>query len=114
MNYDSAATIQLTKYDANYLVYKSKCATDQLCVMSEIYYEKGWNAYVDGKLTPHWRCNFVLRSMIVPAGNHTIEFKFEPVIYKTGETISLASSSIMLLLFFGALIIPFFRKQKSA
>jgi len=114
INYDSVATIQLTKYDANYLVYKSKCATDQLCVMSEIYYEKGWNAYVDGKLTPHWRCNYVLRSMIVPAGNHTIEFKFEPVIYKTGETISLASSSIMLLLFFGALIIPFFRKQKSA
>jgi uncharacterized membrane protein YfhO len=52
--------------------------------------------------------------MIVPAGSHTIEFKFEPVIYKTGETISLASSSLMLLLFFGALIIPFFKKPKQA
>ena len=67
-------------------------------IFSEIYYDKGWNAYVDNKLTPHFRANYVLRGMQVPAGNHTVEFKFEPTSYYTGETVAYASSIILLLL----------------
>ncbi|HLG35251.1 MAG TPA: YfhO family protein [Bacteroidia bacterium] len=94
---DSAQTISLTSYEPNDLVYQSKTATEQLAVFSEIYYDKGWNAYVDEKLTPHFRCNYVLRAMRVPAGEHKIEFKFEPVVFGTGEKVSFAASALLLL-----------------
>lgn len=92
---DSTATITLTSYAPNKLVYKTEAALPQMAVFSEIYYDKGWNAYVDGKLTPHFRCNYVLRGMIVPSGKHNIEFKFEPTVVKTGETIALYSSILL-------------------
>jgi uncharacterized membrane protein YfhO len=88
----------LTEYKPNYLKYNSNSTIDGIAIFSEIYYDKGWNAYVDGKLSPHFRANYVLRGMQIPKGNHSIEFKFEPSTYKTGETISLASSIILLLL----------------
>jgi len=94
---DTSATIVLTNYAPNQLSYKTKAKTDQLAVFSEIYYGKGWNAYIDGKLTPHMRANYVLRAMKVPEGNHTIEFKFEPSIWKTGNMISLIGSILFTL-----------------
>ena len=100
---DSLATIVLTDYKPNHLTYKSQTSKEQLAVFSEIYYDKGWNAYIDGKQAPYFRANYVLRAMIVPAGVHTIEFKFEPVVYKTGEKISLASSILLVLLALGTI-----------
>jgi hypothetical protein len=94
--YDSTATIKLTSYAPNKLVYESNAKKDQLAVFSEIYYPKGWNAYVDGALTEHINADYVLRAMKVPAGKHNIEFKFEPETYYTGEKISLAGSSIII------------------
>jgi hypothetical protein len=107
---DSLATIELTDYKPNHLTYKSVTRKDQLAVFSEIYYDKGWNAYIDGKPAPHFRANYVLRAMIVPAGTHTIEYKFEPKVYKTGEKISLASSILLVLLALGG--IGFMIKRK--
>ncbi len=97
--FDSLATIKLTQYKANHLTYETQAATEQLAVFSEIYYDKGWNAYTDGKPAPHLRVNYVLRAMRVPAGKHTIEFKFEPRVYETGEKISLAGSFLLIGLF---------------
>jgi hypothetical protein len=99
--FDSLATINLTSYKANHLVYQSNSKSDQLAVFSEIFYDKGWNAYLNGKLVPHFRANYILRAMNVPSGNNKIEFKFEPKTFKTGEQISLASSVILLLLLLG-------------
>jgi hypothetical protein len=101
--FDSTANIQLTAYKANHLQYRYQAKTEQLAVFSEIYYDKGWNAYIDGELVPHFRANYVLRAMALPAGSHELEFKFEPAVYHTGEAISLASSSILLLLLIGVL-----------
>jgi len=92
------ASISLTNYKPNYLEYKSNSTNDGIVIFSEIYYAKGWNAYVNGVLKPHFRANYVLRGLQIPAGNNIIEFKFEPSTYKTGETVSLASSIILLLL----------------
>jgi uncharacterized membrane protein YfhO len=92
------SSISLTDYEPNYLKYTSTSASDGIVIFSEIYYEKGWNAYVDGELKPHFRANYVLRGMQVPTGNHIIEFKFEPKTYQIGESVSLASSIILLLL----------------
>ena len=94
---EGAGKITLESYEPNHLVYTSNAGTEQLAVFSEIYYDKGWNAYVDGNLTPHFRADFVLRAMRVPAGNHKIEFKFEPKVYDTGEKISFASSLVLVL-----------------
>jgi len=103
-------SIALTSYAPNHLQYNSTAAADQLAVFSEIYYKEGWNAYVDGELTPHIRVNYVLRAMHVPAGNHKIEFKFEPSLYPIGEAISLTSSGILVLLLAGYLL-KYFREQ---
>ena len=103
------ASISLTDYKPNYLKYNSNSTNDGIAIFSEIYYDKGWNAYVDGKLNPHFRANYVLRGMKIPKGNHIIEFKFEPSAYKTGETISFASSILLLLL----LVFVSFKELKS-
>jgi hypothetical protein len=99
---DTLAQIALTEYKPNHLTYKSESSKEQLAVFSEIYYDKGWNAYIDGKPSPYFRANYVLRAMIVPEGNHVIEFKFEPEVYRIGEKISLTSSLLLIILVLGA------------
>jgi hypothetical protein len=100
---DPAASIKLTSYQPNELKYNFKSGQDELVVFSEIYYDKGWNVYVDGEKMPYFRTNYVLRGMIVPAGEHEIVWKFEPAVYYTGGTISAIASIIIILIFFAAL-----------
>ena len=95
---DSLATIKLTNYDVTTLIYQSNSTKNQFAVFSEIYYRDGWNAYVDGKLMPHYRVNYVLRGMEIPDGKHTIEFKFEPTVIKNGSTITLTSYFLLLII----------------
>lgn len=98
---DSTAAIRLTEYQPNYLKYTSKSASEQLAVFSEIYYQNGWKAFVDGVETPHFRVDYVLRAMVVPAGEHTVEFRFEPRSYYLGNQVSLAGSLLLILLIAG-------------
>jgi hypothetical protein len=84
---DSAANIALTYYSPDTLNYTSNAAAESFAVFSEIYYEKGWNAYVDGQKTDHIRVNYVLRGMKIPAGKHEFSFRFEPANYFLGEKI---------------------------
>jgi hypothetical protein len=100
---DSIGQISLTEYRANYLKYEARCPSEQLAVFSEIFYDKGWQAYVDGKPVDHIRANYILRAMRVPAGEHTIEYKFYPRSYYASEKVSLTSSIVFLLLFAGTL-----------
>ena len=98
---DSLASIILTDYKANHLTYTANCSREQLAIFSEIFYDKGWNAYLNGNLVPHFRANYLLRAMMIPSGSHKIEFKFEPSSFDTGENISFASSAILLILLLG-------------
>jgi len=95
---NTGASITLTEYKPNYLKYNSTTTKEGIAIFSEIYYDKGWNAYVNGELKPYFRANYVLRGMKIPAGNHVVEFKFEPAVYHVSERIALASSVILLLL----------------
>ena len=95
---DSTASIVLKEFKPNYLKYESNNTNEGLAVFSEIYYSHGWNAYIDGKLSPHFRVNYVLRALEIPNGNHTIEFKFEPQVVETGSKVALASSVVLGLL----------------
>ncbi|WP_264536924.1 YfhO family protein [Flavobacterium sp. N1736] len=110
--WDTTGTIKVVTYKPNYIKYQSDNKKDGLAVFSEIYYKNGWNAYVDGQLTDHFPVDYVLRAMEVPGGKHTIEFKFEPKVVKTGSMITLASSIGMLLLLIGGIYFErFFHKD---
>lgn len=100
--HDSTAVIRLTGYEPNHLTYEYLSEKPQLVVFAEIFYDKGWKAYIDGQLTPHVRADYVLRALAVPVGEHQVVFKFEPKSYVLGERISLASSIAIILLILGA------------
>lgn len=99
---DSTAGIVLTDYKPDMLTYSSNSTEARLAVFSEIYYDKGWKVYVDGKEAPYARADYVLRCMVIPGGKHTIEWKFEPEVVKKGEKIAFAGSLLLLLVCAGA------------
>lgn len=100
---DTTSSISVNTRKPNYIKYDSKNSHDGLAVFSEIYYPKGWNVYIDGQKANYFRANYVLRALLIPAGNHIVEFKFEPEVVKTGSLISLISSILMLLLLIGGI-----------
>lgn len=105
-------TINLIDYEPNHLKYEASSAAGGIAVFSEIYYANGWKAYVDGKEVPHFRVDYILRAMTVPAGKHEIEFRFDPEIYHTTEKVAMASSLILILLLAGWLFMDF-KKRKT-
>lgn len=107
-----SANVTLQTVKSNYLKYTSNNPADGLAVFSEIYYPQGWNAYIDGQKAEHFRADYTLRAMLIPAGKHTIEFKFEPQVVQTGGMISLISSILILLLIGSA--IYYSSKQKGS
>ncbi len=109
---DSTATITLVDYEPNHLIYTSRNDNAGIAVFSEMYYGHGWNAYVDGKIQDHFRVNYVLRAMKLPAGEHKIEFKFEPEVVKKGSKITLASSILLGLILIGGIVFSFWRSRK--
>ena len=111
ITFDSSATIKLTKYTNDEIEYVSDAKSDQFAVFSEIYYSAGWNAYVDGKKTPHYKVNYLLRGMPVPAGHHTIVFKFEPASYKTGYTMATVGNILLYLFLIGGIYMSFRKKE---
>jgi hypothetical protein len=81
---DTTASIKLVDNDNDKIDYTFSARSNQFVVFSEIYYDKGWNVSVDGKPADYVRVDYTLRGMAVPAGNHAIEFRFEPHSYKLG------------------------------
>lgn len=108
---DSTASIKLKSYKANELIYESSSNLNQFAVFSEVYYKDGWNAYIDGKLSPYFNVNYVLRGMEIPKGEHTIIFKFEPQVIKKGNTITLISYFLLLLIPVGWFFVEKKKKQ---
>jgi uncharacterized membrane protein YfhO len=74
-----------------------------MAVFSEVYYDKGWNAYIDGQPSPHFRTNYILRGMVIPEGKHIVEFKFEPKTFRMAEKISLIFSIFVYVLLTAAI-----------
>lgn len=99
---DTSATVTLTSYEPEHLVYKTGSRTNQVAVFSEIYYKEGWKFLVDGQEQPYFRADYLLRAAVIPVGNHTVEFVFHPASYYTGEDISLAGSILLIAALGGA------------
>ena len=110
---DSTDNISLVEHQPNYLKYQSSAQEAKLAVFSEVYYPDGWNVYIDGEPSTYFKADYILRAMMVPEGEHTIEFKFEPQVVKTGSTISLASNILLILIIFGGVFFTY-RKLNSA
>lgn len=109
---DTTAKISLSTYKPNHLVYHFTSKTDQVAVFSEIFYDKGWKATVNGKEVPYTRVNYLLRGMPLKAGNYDIEFRFDPQSYKLGNTLALISSILLLLIIAGYGFMKFGKKKE--
>ena len=102
---DSIAAIKLVDYKLNKLVYESNNSADGFAVFSEIYYKDGWNATIDGVAVDHLNVNYVLRGLEIPKGTHQIVFEFSPSVVKTGSSIALISSVVLLFLILGQVVL---------
>jgi uncharacterized membrane protein YfhO len=105
--------IELISYQPDKLIYRYSAREEKLAVFSEIYYPAGWKSFIDEKETKYFRTNFILRGMILPAGDHEIKFSFEPASYIAGNKISLASSILLILMIAGYVLIGMFIKPKA-
>lgn len=109
-NPDSSATIVLKKYEPNELTYETNAGKDGVAVFSEIYYP-GWTATIDGKETEIARANYVLRSIRVPAGKHTVILSFNPKSLDITEAIAFGTMFILIIGIIADIIIEV-RKRK--
>lgn len=96
--------IWLEKNDNDEMIYRSAAVRRRFAVFSEVYYKKGWKAFIDGIETPIIRTNYVLRGISVPAGRHTIRLVFHPQSYYQGESIQRVAGILPVLLLLISLI----------
>ncbi len=101
--YDSLATVELTSYKPDRLEYRYKSSVPGVILFSEVYYPHGWKAEIDGEEAEHFRANWILRGMQVPAGEHTISFYFHPDMYLAGRWTTTICSGLLILALVGVL-----------
>ena len=114
---DSNAKIQLIDNQNDLIFYTAKTNAKQLAVFSEIYYRDGWKAYIDDQESPILKVNYVLRGLVVPAGDHKIRFEFKPASVTRAKQIAGVASILLwiaLVAFIAMTIQQFIKKQNSA
>ena len=104
--------IALTEYRPNYQKYEYTAPEESVAVFSEIFYDHGWTAYVDGEAMPGFRAAYILRAMKLPAGRHTVEWRFRAPGWAAAEAVTLVSS-LLILLGAAAALTYCFRKKKA-
>ena len=109
---DSTASIVMTSYTPNILEYRSSSQHKGLAVLSEVYYPYGWKAYIDGKRVPISRANWILRAIVVPAGEHQIKMVFDPDEVKVCGTVTTVASALLMLLVIGSIVFYSWRRIK--
>ena len=97
-DYSGIADISFESYHPEKMVYKFSSEKEQFLVFSEIYYQPGWNVYIDGNKVDHIRVDYILRGMYVPSGEHEIVFKYEPVSEVVGDYLAIISSFLLAVL----------------
>lgn len=88
-------SIELLSYAPDRLVYHSSSSSDATAVFSEIYYPYGWKSYIDCEPSEHFRADYVLRAMTVPAGEHEIVFEFRPDSLYKGYKVNALFKAVM-------------------
>ena len=108
-----SGTIKLDSYKPNELIYSFNSSKDELVVFSEIWTSKGWTMWIDGKESPLIRADYILRAAVIPAGNHEIMMRYEPKIWKVGNTIQFISSLILIFGLIGAIVVTYRKSSLS-
>ncbi len=111
---DSTASIRLDKNLNDVMDYSFNSSTNQFAVFSEIYYQSGWKAFIDGKETPIVKTDYVLRGLAVPAGKHAVEFRFEPASFILGEKLTTIFSIVLVILIIGAIVMAWWSNRKQS
>ena len=109
---DDKSVITLSEYKPNYLKYNVSASQERVAVFSEVYYPKGWTAYIDGNETSHVCADYILRAVKIPQGEHVVEFRFAPKSVKIGSIIAAISSSLILLALL-AYVVMYFKTKNS-
>ena len=113
----TTAVIEMTHakpYNPDYLVYSTSSSKDQLAIFSEVYYEPDWKAYIDGQPAEYFRADYILRAMIIPAGQHKIEFVNEAPMIKVWDGVSIAFSVLLALVIAGVIFLQYRKKKATA
>jgi hypothetical protein len=110
--FDSSAFIKLKQNLNDKIEYSFHSKSPQFAVLSEVYYPLGWNAYIDGQKASYVKTNYVLRGMYLPAGDHQVEFRFQPTSFSTGRTITIIANSIVFIVMIAAFVFYIRRKPK--
>ena len=110
---DSTDYIKLVANDSDNLRYESSCKGNRLAIFSETFYPKGWKAMIDNDKASFFRCNYILRGMIIPQGKHEIVFSYEPKSAKTGATVSIASNIVLAIIIIISIIMQIITVFKS-
>ena len=106
---DSLSSIRLTSYAPNRLTYETNNAQDGIAVFSEIYYPDGWHVTIDGQPAELARADYILRTMYVPAGQHTIEMRFDPTSLHVTEGIAYGALALLVI---GIIVAVLITKRK--
>lgn len=106
---DSLSSICLTSYAPNRLTYETNNAQDGIAVFSEIYYPDGWHVTIDGQPAELARADYILRTMYVPAGQHTIEMRFDPTSLHVTEGIAYGALALLVI---GIIVAVLIAKRK--
>ncbi|HAC14748.1 MAG TPA: hypothetical protein DCE78_02205 [Bacteroidetes bacterium] len=109
---DSLASVEVTRYDAHQIDLKVSRSSDGFLVLGEIYYQDGWKAELNGESIPIYRTNYLVRGIVVPAGDHQITMVYQPDWYKPVRFISTAANMVILVLIVG-LLVMYYRPKVS-
>lgn len=109
---NSGDSVWLVKNDHDRVFYQSNSTSNNFAVFSEVYYKKGWKAYIDGKETTIHKTNYVLRGLEIPAGKHDIKFEFKPESYTKTIPLSIAANALVWLLLIIAGVNFFIRNKE--
>lgn len=112
-NTDSLASITLTSYSPNHLVYETTNENDGIAIFSEIYYPDGWQVTIDGQPATLARANYILRALHLPAGKHVVEMKFDPQSLHLTEGIAYGALVLLLIGIITAICLTYTKKNRS-
>ncbi len=111
-NYDSIGYIKLVQNLNDKIDYRFSSAAPEFAVFSEIYYPEGWNVYIDGDKAHYVKTDYLLRGMYIPAGNHEIEWRFEPKSFIHGRWISIIANILVALLIIATIVYYSVKKEE--
>jgi|WetSurMetagenome_2_1015567.scaffolds.fasta_scaffold51781_1 hypothetical protein len=97
---DSTVYAKITKFNIHNIEYDINASGNNLLVLNEVYYPAGWKAFIDGKETEFYKTDYLLRSIVVPAGKHKVEFVFHPDTYYLGKSISIGANIVLIFILF--------------